>query len=472
MRRGWILAVLASAQLLIALDHNVVYVALPAIREALGFADGAEQWVVSAYALGFGGLLLAGGRIADAAGPERAFVAALCVHGLGALAGGVAGSGAVLIAARALQGAGSALLFPATLAILNTTFEGTERARAIAVWGTAGAAGGAFGALLGGAVVGWVGWRGVLLGVVPIAGAAAAVAVRALPLPPREARAPGTAGSPQRRGRTAWRRVPTTARPAQRRGRGAWRQAPGALAGTCAVALAILALGQGLNSGWPAPAIGSCLLAAALCATAFRALERHDRLVPPAVLASAAPAAVLAFAFMAAFGGQFYLLTVHLQDTLGLSAVAAGAAFLPLTVATLAGTHAGGGLLVLAGARGTAVAGAVLGAAGLAGCGLAIAAGSDAALVPAMAVDGLGQGIMWSGIWALAGEGAASVQGVANGIVATSQQLGGAAGLALWVAISHPTVSFLIAACLVLAAAATARPLRGTRSYLAARRSQ
>ena len=154
MRRGAVLAVLASAQLLIALDHNIVYVALPAIRDALRFEHGAEQWVVSAYALGFGGLLLAGGRIADAAGPERAFVAALCIHGVAALIGGAAGSGAVLIAARAAQGAGSALLFPATLAILNTTFHGRERARALAVWGAAGASGGAFGALLGGVLVG------------------------------------------------------------------------------------------------------------------------------------------------------------------------------------------------------------------------------------------------------------------------------------------------------------------------------
>ena len=194
MRRGGVLAVLASAQLLIALDHNIVYVALPEITAALGFEDGAEQWVVSAYALGFGGLLLAGGRIADAAGPERVFVAALGIHGVAALAGGAAGSGALLIAARAAQGVGSALLFPATLAILNTTFHGAERARALSLWGAAGASGGAFGSLLGGVLVGWLGWRSVLLCVVPVAAAAAAVALRALPTraPPRRRRvAPG-----------------------------------------------------------------------------------------------------------------------------------------------------------------------------------------------------------------------------------------------------------------------------------------
>jgi MFS family permease len=448
--------VLAAAQLLIALDHNIVYVALPEIREAFGFEDGAEQWVVSAYALGFGGLLLAGGRIADAAGPERAFVAALCVHGLAALAGGAASSGAGLIAARALQGAGSALLFPATLTILNTTFDGTQRARAIAIWGGAGAFGGAFGTLLGGGLVGWLGWRSVLLCVVPVAGAAAAVAVGALAL------------APPRRGRSRGRRE------LPRRGPGPWRQLPGALAGTAAAALAILALGQGLDSDWPAAAIASCVVTAASFGAAFALLERRDPLIPHGTRRSLGAPTVLAFAFMAAFGGQFYLLTVHLQDTLDLSATAAGAAFLPLTVATLAGTQVGAALLRRAGGRAAALAGALIGAAGLAGCGLAIAAGSNVALVPAMAVDGLGQGILWSGIWALAGEGAATGQGVANGVVATSQQLGGAAGLALWAAISHTTVSFMVAACLVLAAAATARtrPLRGTRWGLVARRTR
>jgi MFS family permease len=443
MRRGRLLAVLASAQLLIALDHNIVYVALPEITAALRFEDGAEQWVVSAYALGFGGLLLVGGRIADVAGAPRVFVGALCVHAVAALVGGAAGSGPVLVAARAAQGIGSALLFPATLAILNTTFDGAQRARALAVWGAAGASGGAFGSLVGGVLVGWLGWRSVLLCVVPVAFAAAVVAIRALPPDP---------GS----------------------GAGAWRQAPSALAGTCAAALAILALGQGFNSGWTAPAILACVLAAAACAAAFTMLERRARepLVAPAILRcrEVGAATILAFAFMAAFGGQFYLLTVHLQETLALGAMAAGAAFLPLTVAILAGTQVGGSLLTHVGSRSTALAGASLGAAGLVCCALAVGAGSSAALVPAMVLDGLGQGVMWSGIWALAGEGAAGGQGIANGVVATSQQLGGAAGLALWVTISETTASFLVAACAVLAATAAASARTRPRALLLARR--
>jgi MFS family permease len=441
MRRGRLLAVLASAQLLIALDHNIVYVALPEIDAALGFEEGAEQWVVSAYALGFGGLLLAGGRIADTAGAERLLPLALGLHAVAALAAGAADSGAALIAARAAQGGGSALLFPATLAILNSRFHGDQRARALAIWGAAGACGGAFGSLFGGALVDFLGWRSVPLCIAAVAGVTAAAAVRVLP--------PGATG-----------------------GRGVWLQAPSALAGTCAAALALLALGQGLAGGWPAPAIVVCMAAAAAAAAAFWSLERRARepLIPPAMLRNRAvgAATIMAFAFMASFGGQFYLLTVHLQETLGLSATAAGVAFLPLTVATLAGTQVGGALLTRAGARGTALAGALLGASGLAGCGLAVAAGSNAVLVPALVVDGLGQGVMWSGIWALAGEGSVDGQGVGNGVVATAQQLGGAAGVALWVMLAQTTASFLAAAGLVLVAAAAAaartRPLVLVRS--------
>jgi MFS family permease len=429
MRQGRLLAVLASAQLLIALDHNIVYVALPEITRSLRFEDGAEQWVVSAYALGFGGMLLVGGRVTDVAGARRVLVAALCVHGAAAAIGGAAGSPAVLIAARAAQGVGSALLFPATLALLNASFEGTRRARALATWGAAGASGGAFGSLLGGLLAGSLGWRSVLLCVVPVAGGAAVVAARVL----RE-----NAGS--RDGVRS----------------GAWRQAPSALSGTAAATLAILALGQGTTSGWPAVTLASCGLAAVASAALFRLLERRARepLIPPVLLRcrDVGAATLLAFAFMASFGGQFYLLSVHLQDDVGLGATVAGAAFLPLTLAILAGTQAGGRILTRAGARRTALAGFGLGAAGLAGCAVAVSAGWLPALGLALALDGLGQGIAWTGMWALVAD--AGNQGVANGVVATFQQLGGAAGLALWVAVAHTTASFLIAASLVLAAAA------------------
>jgi len=464
MRPRSVLAVLASAQLLIALDHNIVYVALPGIADALAFRDGAEQWVVSAYALGFGGMLLAGGRIADAAGAPRVFVLGLALHGAAALAGGAAGSAAVLIAARSAQGVGSALLFPATLAILNTAFEGADRSRALAIWGAAGACGGAFGSLLGGLLAGWLGWRSVLLCVVPVAAAAAAAAVRALSPTARDEWRLEHVYRAQRDARRAG--------PRERRDAHGLRAWPSALAGTCAAALAILALGQGVGSGWPAAAVAACVLASGATAAAFAALERRapDPLVPPAIVRGPAvdAAAILAFAFMASFGGQFYLLTVHLQDTLGLGATAAGAAFLPLTVATVAGTQAGGGLLERAGPDHTALIGALAGAAGLAGCGIAVAVGSNAALVAAMVLDGLGQGVMWSGLWALAGEVAAGGQGIANGFVAASQQLGGAAGLALWVTLSHATASFLAAACIVLAAAAAASARTRARPFAVA----
>ncbi|MGI8778809.1 MAG: MFS transporter [Solirubrobacteraceae bacterium] len=429
MNRGSALAVLGAAQLLIALDHNIVYVALPDITRALGFVAGAEQWVVSAYALGFGGFLLAGGRITDAVGPRRAFIAALAVHGAAAAAGGIAGSREALIAARAAQGIGSALLFPATLACLSLAFTGPDRVRALAVWGAAGACGGAFGSLLGGVLTDALGWRSVLLCGVAPAVLAGAGAVRTLP-------------------RDGGHAV------------GAARQAPAAAAGTAAATFAVLTLAQGLTAGWSPTAMAGSAAAAGVAFVLFRRLEARaaDPLVPVAVLRrrEVAAATILAFAFMAAFGGQFYLLTVQLQDVARLGALAAGAAFLPLTLAILVGTQLGGRLTAGQGPLRAALIGFGLGAAGLAACGIAVLHDSLLALGLAMVVDGLGQGIAWTGMWALVAAGPRGDAGVATGLVATSQQLGGAAGLAVWVALPAPAVGLLLAGGAALSAAAVA----------------
>src|SRR6266511_2754857 len=152
------LAVLATAQLVIALDYSIVNVALPDIGRSLGFTGGTVQWVISAYTLTFGGFLLLGGRAADLLGRRRMFMAALSLFGLASLAGGLAQHAGLLIAARAVQGIGGAVLFPATLSLVNTTFEeGRERNRAIAVWGSAGAGGLSLGVLAGGVLTGLAG---------------------------------------------------------------------------------------------------------------------------------------------------------------------------------------------------------------------------------------------------------------------------------------------------------------------------
>lgn len=165
---GLTLAILAAAQFVVALDYNIVYVALPEIGSGLGFTAQSLQWVVSSYAVTFGGLLLLGGRLVDRIGARRMFALGVALFGLACLVGGFAGNPGVLLAARALQGVGAAMLAPATLSLINTGFaEGVERTRALAIWSAAGSAGLAAGALLGGVLTELGGWRWVMFVMVP-----------------------------------------------------------------------------------------------------------------------------------------------------------------------------------------------------------------------------------------------------------------------------------------------------------------
>src|SRR5215204_256161 len=180
--KGVALAVLATAQLVIALDYSIVNMALPDIGRSLGFSGGTVQWVISAYALTFGGLLLLGGRAADLLGRRRMFMAALALFGVASLAGGLTRHGGLLIGCRLVQGIGGALLFPATLSLVNTIFdESRERTRAIAVWGSAGASGLSLGVLAGGVLTGLFGWPSVFYVNIPIVAALLALAPLALP---------------------------------------------------------------------------------------------------------------------------------------------------------------------------------------------------------------------------------------------------------------------------------------------------
>src|SRR4051812_4920004 len=170
-RAGLSLALLALAQLIFSLDLNIVFVALPDIGADLGFTGQTQQLVVSAYVVLAGGFLLFGGRAADLLGRRRIFVLALALYALSSLVGGLAGSPGVIIAARAVQGIGGALLLPSTLSLINTLFdEGPKRNRALAVWGGAGASGLTIGALLGGVLTENFGWRAVFFVNVPLAG--------------------------------------------------------------------------------------------------------------------------------------------------------------------------------------------------------------------------------------------------------------------------------------------------------------
>src|SRR4051812_43254620 len=181
-RRNWTLFLCCLAQFMVILDVSVVNVALPSIRNDLGFSAVDLQWVVNAYTLTFAGFLLLGGRAADLLGHRRVFVAGLLLFALASLAGGLASSQAQLVVARAAQGLGGAVVAPATLSILTTTFrEGAERNRALALWGAMGAAGGAAGALIGGVLTDLLGWQWILFINVPIGGALAVAARGGVP---------------------------------------------------------------------------------------------------------------------------------------------------------------------------------------------------------------------------------------------------------------------------------------------------
>ncbi|MEW9555491.1 MFS transporter [Nonomuraea sp. NPDC050783] len=411
-RLGWTLALLALAQLVYALDLNIVFVALPRIGADLGFPGQTQQLVVSAYVVFAGGFLLFGGRAADLLGRRRVFVLALALYAVSSLAGGLAASPAVIIAARAVQGIGGALLLPSTLALLNSLFaEGPQRNRALAVWGGAGASGLTIGALLGGLLTEHFGWPAVFFVNVPLAGLVALGALAVIPRDP--------AGRERRR-----------------------FDVPGALTVTAGSTLLVFALVEGPELGWVSPlVVGAFVLAAAMLAI-FALVEARsaDPLMPFRLFRNRSLTAgmLVTFIYMATFGVLPYFLTVLLQSVHGYSALQTGLAFLIPSLAIAAGTQAGERLATRVGTRATLLIGFAIGVPGTAV--LALGFDADAGyglLVPGLVVSGLGQGIVWTAMWIAAATGtAAGEQGVANGIASTALNLGNAIGLAVFTVVA------------------------------------
>ncbi|GAA1595246.1 MFS transporter [Actinomadura kijaniata] len=406
-RPGWTLALLALAQLIYALDLDIVFVALPEIGSDLGFPGQTQQLVVSAYVVFAGGFLLFGGRAADLLGRRRVFVLALALYAVSSLAGGLAGGPAVIIAARAVQGVGGALLLPATLSLINTLFaEGPPRNRALAVWGGAGASGLTIGALLGGVLTENFGWPAVFYVNVPLAGL---VALAALAVIPR---------GPARRERRRF-------------------DLPGSLTVTGGATLLVFALVEGPELGWTSPPVtGASVLALALLA-AFAVIERRsaDPLMPFRLFRnpSLTVGTGVTFLYMATFGVLPYFLTVLMQGVHGYGALRTGLAFLVPSLAIAAGTQLGERLATRIGTRATLLIGFGVGAVGTAAMapGFAPEAGYGL-LVPGLVVSGVGQGVVWTAMWIAAATGtAAREQGVANGIASTALNIGNAIGLAV-----------------------------------------
>ncbi|WP_406464366.1 MFS transporter [Streptomyces sp. NBC_01622] len=406
------LLVLALAQLVIALDYNIVYVALPEIGAGLGFSAHDLQWVVSAYVVTTGGFLLLGGRAADLLGRRRTFVVAALIYATASLVGGLAESPGALVAVRAVQGIGGSLLFPATLSLINTIYEeGPARNRALAVWGAAGAGGLCFGSLLGGVLVGAFGWPSVFFVNVPVA---VGIAWAGRTLFPAD-------GPP-----TATRRFDVT----------------GALAATGGITLLVFLLVHAPEAGWTStPALVSGGLSLTLLAC-FAVVETRSRdpLVPARLFAHRGLVAAMAVTalYSATFSSLPYFLTLYFQTVRGYSAFATGLAFLVPAMVTAIGTQVGERAVALIGVRRMLVAGMALGATGAVALALALTGeGSYPLLLPGIVLLGLGQGAAWTGMWIVAASGVAPEdQGVASGLASTSLQVGGAVGLALLVALA------------------------------------
>jgi MFS family permease len=407
------LVLLAFAMLIVSLDQYIVVVALPEIGRSLGFSAQTLQSVISVYAVASAGFLLLGGRAADLLGRRRVLVFGLVLYVGASLTGALARVPEVLLAARAVQGLGGALVFPATLALVNTTFaEGRERNRALAVWGSSGAAGLVVGVLLGGVLTQAFGWEAVFFVNVPLAGIAALAALRLV------------------------------ARDRERE-RNREFDLPGALCATAGITLLVFALIQGPEFGWGSPAILASAAAGLLALGALAIVERRSRdpLLPSRLLANRNLdiAVAIALLFAATFGAVLYFLSLYFQDVRGYDALQTGVGFLLPTAFVVLGSALGGQMATRFGLRPTMVAALVLGALGAVALGLAMSPdGSYAALIPGLVALSLADGVVFTTMFIAAGTGVVDRdQGVASAIASTGSGIGAALGLAVLVLVAN-----------------------------------
>jgi len=405
-RRWAALAVLAVAQFMVVLDASIVNVALPSIQRALGFSENGLQWVVSAYTLAFGGFLMLGGRAADLLGRRRMFIVGLGLFSAASLAGGFAQSDGWLIAARAVQGLGAAIVSPAALSIVTTTFtEGAERNRALGIWGALAGAGGAVGVLMGGMLTEWAGWEWVLFVNVPIGLAAALAAPRFV-----------------RESRTHERTSLDVA---------------GAVAVTAGLVALVYALVDANRAGWGSFQTVGLLVLSALLLAAFVVVELRTRhpIMPLGIFRNRSVASADAVALLvgASLFSMFFFISLYLQQVLGQDALHAGLSYLPLAFAIIFSAGAASQLVTKVGPKPVLVTGLVFTTVGLVLFTQISPDGSFAGdvLLPSVIVAvGLGLSFVSLTITAMAGV-SHDEAGLASGLLNTAQQVGGALGLAV-----------------------------------------
>jgi EmrB/QacA subfamily drug resistance transporter len=420
--RRWIaLILLCFAQFIVVLDASIVNVALPSIGEGLSFSQENLAWVVNAYVLTFGGFLLLGGRMADLLGRRRVFLGGLVLVGLASLAAGFASNEGQLIAARAAQGLGAAIISPAALSIITTTFrDGSERNKALGAWGAVAGAGGAAGVLFGGILTDTLGWEWVLWINVPVAFAVAALT-------------PGMIA--ESRSESATRHFDTA----------------GAVSVTAGLSVLVYALVDAADAGWgSAQTLGLLGVAAALIG-AFVAIELRSQapLVPFRIfrLRTLTGANAVGVLVGASLFSMFFFITLYMQQVLGYSPIEAGLAYLPLAVMIIVSSGIASQLVTRIGFKPVLVAGMLSIAVALVWFSQVSTGGGFTAdiLGPSLlAAIGLGFAFVTTTIAAVSGVPERE-SGLASGLINTSQQIGGALGLAVLATLANSRTDDVLA---------------------------
>jgi EmrB/QacA subfamily drug resistance transporter len=411
-RSGELIALLGLSSLITGLDFTIVYVALPDIAADLGLSPYGLQWVISAYAIAFGGFLLLAGRLVDLFGARRVFLGGMVLFTVGSVLGALSATPELLIGARALQGIGAALLFPSTLTLVMTSFEeGRQRDRALGVWAAAGSAGLSLGALAGGILTDLTGWQGVFWVNLPMTGASILAASRLIP------------GNVSREA-------------------GGRLDLPGAVTGTVGMTLLVFTIAQGPELGWTSGRVllaGVCGLLLLACFIAIEAVSTRP-LLPLSLFRNPnlRVASVVILLFGMTLNTVPYVLTQFFQTILNFSALQAGLAFLVPTTAITVGTLVGEKLIALVGIRNVLLLALLIGGAGTFAISLVLAEGGGLLMAaPAIAAFGLGLGTVYPAMFSAAATGVSGPQaGVASGFSSTALQLGSAIGLAVVVAVS------------------------------------
>jgi EmrB/QacA subfamily drug resistance transporter len=406
-KRWLALILLCSAQFVVVLDASIVNVALPSIGVALDFSQENLPWVVNAYVLTFGGFLLLGGRTADLLGRRRVFMAGLLLVAVASLAAGFAATEGQLIAARAAQGLGAAIISPAALSIVTTTFsDGAERNKALGVWGAVAGSGGAAGVLLGGILTDGLGWEWVLWVNVPVSLIAFALAPRLI----AESRAEHETRA---------------------------FDVAGAVTVTAALSILVYAVVDATDAGWGSTqTIGLIALSAALLA-AFIAIELRATkpLVPFSIfrIRTLTGANVVGLLVGASLFSMFFFISLYMQQVLGYSAIHAGLSYLPLAVTIMASAAVASQLVTRLGYKPVLAVGMLFIVAGLVWFSRVSVGGgftTDILGPSLLAAAGLGFSFVTTTIAAVSGV-EESEAGLASGLINTSQQVGGALGLAV-----------------------------------------